>query len=63
MDNQIVRDNPHAKKDSSNNLPIRLILYVGYPICIIAAFVYPLSCLLLLALITVVSGIRMMGVK
>ncbi|KRL78844.1 TMEM175 family protein [Secundilactobacillus paracollinoides] len=59
MDEQIIRDNPKVKRDASNNLRTRIILYGGYIVGMILAFVWPISALFLVALITVVLAVQL----
>ena len=60
MDNQIVHDNPEIKKDSSNNITNRTVLYGGYIVSLAGAFIYPISCIILVGVVSIIMTIRML---
>lgn len=63
MDEQVIRDNPDVKRDVSNNIISRLLLYGGYIAGIILAFFWPISALFLVGLITIVPTIQLVSIE
>lgn len=59
LDYQIRKDNPGTERDSSTRPVDRAIMYIGYSVCIILAFVYSRYSMYLIGIISVVMIIRM----
>lgn len=59
LDHQIVKDNPEAKKDSSTRAFDRAVMYGGYTVCIILAFIYSQFSLYVIGVISVIMIVRM----
>ena len=54
LDYQICKDNPGISKDSSVTLSTRALMYGGYVLCMILAFVKPILSIYLIGILTVV---------
>ena len=59
LNHQILKDNPDAERDSSTRPYDRAVMYGGYAICIILAFVLSRFSLYLIGIISVIMVIRM----
>jgi uncharacterized membrane protein len=59
MDNQILKDNPDAKKDMTTSNTMRAILYGGFAIELVFAFVMPLISLILVGIVTLIIAANM----
>lgn len=48
MDNRIIKDFPGTKPDTTNNMKIRLPMYLGYAVAMITSFFVPIATLILI---------------
>ena len=60
LDYQIRKDNPGTDRDSSTRLADRLIMYIGYALCLALAFVLPKMVLPVIGIISIIMIIRVM---
>ncbi len=60
MDNQILKDNPDAKKDMTTSKTVRSILYCGFAIELVFAFVMPIISLILVGIVTLIIAANML---
>lgn len=58
LDHQIVEDNPGASKDASTELITRILMYGGYMICMILAFIRPVMSIYVIGISTAALFIR-----
>ncbi|CIY69096.1 membrane protein [Streptococcus pneumoniae] len=63
LDNQIVKDNPDSKIDSTNKLSLRIPMYCGYILAIILAFIKPVLCLIVILWILILITIHFLVVR
>lgn len=59
LDHQILKDNPDAERDSSTMLFDRAVMYGGYTVGILLAFIYSQFSLYVIGIISVIMIIRM----
>ena len=54
LDYQIRKDNPGAERDRSTTLPVRIIMYGGYVLCMVLAFIKPILSIYIIGASTIV---------
>lgn len=58
MDHQIIRDNPGTPADPTDTINYRLVLYIELIVALIISFFWPIGCLFILGLATLILAIR-----
>ena len=54
LDYLIRKDNPGVERDASTRLPVRLLMYGGYTLCMVLAFIKPILSTRVLGILTMV---------
>ena len=60
---QIRKDNPGIPKESSTRLPDRLVMYGGFILCMMLAWVNPVFSRYMICIVTLIMGVRMIAGK
>ena len=63
MDNQIVKENPEASIDSTNELRLRIPMYCGYLLALVFAFIKPIISLIVILFVLIVIAVHFLAQK
>ena len=63
LDNLLVKENPQAELDSTNEKELRIPMYAGYLLAFALSFIKPILCMVVIMVVLVIITVHFLSVK